>query len=109
MMCLWSVPRAQIILGPKIDWKGKIKTRDQNQIVIDETLGMLIACYNLPTSDQLFWLLLGFVFFRFFDIAKIPPARYFDKIKNVAGVMLDDVVSGIYAYASIQIFIFLFN
>jgi phosphatidylglycerophosphatase A len=40
---------------------------------------------------------LAFALFRFFDIVKIPPATFFDKMKNARGVMFDDFVAGIYA------------
>ncbi len=108
---LWSVPQAEITLASKIDWHGKIKTRDQNQIVIDETLGMLATCYLLPANHQLLWLLLllGFGFFRFFDIIKIPPAKYFDQTKTANGVMLDDVIAGIYAFVCLQLTIIIFH
>ena len=46
----------------------------------------------------------GFLLFRFFDITKIPPARFFDqKMKNGYGVVLDDVVAGIYACLSLHL------
>lgn len=108
---LWSVPRAEIALASKIDWHGKTKTRDQNQIVIDETLGMLVTCYLLPSSHQSLWLLLllSLGFFRFFDIVKIPPIKYFDQIKTANGVMLDDVIAGIYAFVCLQLTIIIFR
>ena len=98
---LWSVPRAEKILGPCRDWHGRVKAHDQNQIVIDEVLGMVFACYPLlmfaiPPS----WLNLAAVFllFRFFDIVKIPPAGFVDRHQhNELGVMLDDLIAGFYA------------
>jgi phosphatidylglycerophosphatase A len=108
---LWSVPRAEIALGPKTDWHGKTKTRDQNQIVIDETLGMLVTCWLLPSTHQSLWLLLllGFGLFRLFDIIKIPPTRYFDRMKTANGVMLDDVIAGVYAFICLQLTIIIFH
>jgi len=97
---LWSVPRAESALGPMIDWKGKTKTHDQNQIVIDEVFGMLISCYPLILfrPESLFWgFMLAFFFFRVFDTIKIPPINIFDDMKSSAGVMLDDFMAGIYA------------
>jgi phosphatidylglycerophosphatase A len=115
----WSVPRAEIILGPRKDWQGNKKVRDQNEIVIDETLGMLITCFllqpvhhilttyfHLPETHLSLWLLLliGFAYFRVFDIIKVPPTDYFDeKMESAAGVMLDDVMAGIYAFISLQL------
>lgn len=97
---LWCIPIAEVALGSRTDWHGKKKTRDQNQIVIDETLGILITC--LPFAIWHFgydWksLAIAFSLFRFFDIAKPPPARFFDKMKDATGVMMDDAVAGIYA------------
>jgi len=97
---LWSVPKAEVALEAKKDWKGKIKTHDQNQIVIDEVFGMLVACYPLVLLDfNSYWLVLGIAFcaFRFFDIIKVPPTKFFDNMKNALGVMLDDFVAGVYA------------
>ena len=72
-------------------------SHDPGWIVIDEVIGMLVAFLFCPTSSwgELFLLL---VLFRFFDIAKIWPASFFDrKIKHGIGVILDDVVAGLYA------------
>ncbi len=42
--------------------------------------------------------ILGFFLFRFFDIVKVPPANIIDRrLKNGWGVVLDDVVAGVYA------------
>lgn len=70
--------------------------KDAPQIVIDEIAGMLIAMIGIPITG--YWLLLAWLLFRFFDITKIPPASIFDsKFKNAWGVVLDDIVAGIYA------------
>ena len=45
------------------------------------------------------YIVAGFLLFRFFDIVKPPPARWFDqKVKNGYGVVLDDVAAGVYAW-----------
>jgi len=95
-----SVPITEKVLGARRDHKGKMRDRDQNCIVIDEVLGMLIACilFTNPTlSLRWEYFLYAFLLFRFFDIVKIPPSRYFDRMKNAFGVMMDDVVAGFYA------------
>lgn len=97
---IWAVPRGEIILGPKIDYKGKTRSHDQNQIVIDETWGMLITCIPLvflPITSYWMPLLLAFGLFRFFDIVKVPPTKHFDRKINAMGVMMDDGVAGFYA------------
>lgn len=94
------IEAAEDIIGPQYDWRREVKARDQNQIVIDEVLGMLITYYPLmwlkPQSMPLA-LGLGFALFRMFDIIKVPPTRFFDRMENSFGVMFDDVIAGIYA------------
>lgn len=95
-----TVPRAEVALGAQVDWKGKTKTHDQNQIVIDETFGMLVTCYPLifiPFDSYWFSLFLAFILFRFFDIVKVWPTSYFDKMEDAFGVMMDDGMAGVYA------------
>lgn len=109
---LWSVPRAEVTLGPKRDWRGKTKDRDQNQIVIDETLGMLITCWLISITgfDSYWWtLFIAFALFRFFDIVKVPPTNFFDRMKNAYGVMLDDFVAGVYASLILFVLVLVFN
>ncbi len=69
---------------------------DPQWIVIDEVIGMLITWAFVPTVDfpNLF---LVFSLFRLFDIIKIWPANYFDRLHHGLGTITDDVVSGIYA------------
>lgn len=75
----------------------KYDVKDPSWIVIDEVLGMITAWLFIQNHHWVHLLIL-FVLFRFFDIVKIWPASYFDKkVKHGAGVILDDIVSGIYA------------
>jgi phosphatidylglycerophosphatase A len=100
LLGIWAIPIAEQALGPRRDWHGRIKNQDQNQIVIDETFGMLISCWPLQWSDSepAWWQFgLAFVLFRIFDVIKVPPTGYFDRQKSAAGVMLDDAIAGIYA------------
>lgn len=97
---LWSVPIAEVALGPRTDWKGKTKKRDQNQIVIDEVFGMLIVCSPLLQANPAFYgvgLASAFLLFRCFDIVKVWPINWFDSVESVWGVMFDDYVAGWYS------------
>ncbi len=88
----WAAGQAEEIFGEK----------DSGKIVIDEVIGYLITMTAVSPS----WLSItaGFLLFRFFDITKIPPARYFDRnLKNGYGVVLDDVIAGIYACLSLHL------
>jgi phosphatidylglycerophosphatase A len=74
-------------------------THDSGRIVIDEVAGYMVTMLLIDRSD---WLALGvgFVVFRFFDIAKPPPVRAIDEhAPGGAGVILDDVAAGIYGAA----------
>jgi phosphatidylglycerophosphatase A len=94
-----TIPTAEKELGPIKDYKGKIKDRDQNEIVIDEVAGMLIACAPIYFFNFSFWWtsLIAFGLFRLFDIRKYWPIKFFDRQKTANGVMLDDVIAGIYS------------
>ena len=110
-----AVRIAEVELGPRTDWKGKTKVRDQNQIVIDEVLGMQITCIPLLFITYYTWwvYLVAFGWFRLFDIKKIPPTKFFDRQHTPFGVMMDDVIAGVYAatcmWATIAICNLFFN
>ena len=82
------------------------KQKDPKEIVIDEYIGQmipLIACGN-----NIYLILVAFISFRFFDIAKIYPANIFDKkIEGPLGVIGDDIIAGIYSL--MLIFIIKYN
>ena len=71
---------------------------DPKHFVLDEVAGYLIVPI-LFTKWQAWQIALwGFLLFRIIDIAKIPPARQVDRqMKNATGVILDDVISALYA------------
>jgi len=72
-----------------------LKKKDASQVVIDEIVGMSVTMIGIPMTP--YWLLVGFLLFRLFDIVKPSPAKYFDeKVSGGFGVMMDDVVAGIY-------------
>ncbi len=73
----------------------ELHNHDPKEIVIDEWVGMWIALYLVPHS--IFWGLVSFLLFRFFDIFKPGPIQIMDDIHSPIGVMLDDVVAGILA------------
>lgn len=72
---------------------------DSSRIVIDEVAGYLVTMTAVPISWQ--GILIGFLMFRLFDITKPQPARWFDRsLHNGYGVILDDIVAGLYACAA---------
>jgi len=74
---------------------------DPSKVVIDEIIGVWITLLFIPLTWQN--ILIGFVLFRFFDIWKPLGIRNLEAIKNGWGVMLDDVLAGIYANIILQI------
>jgi len=73
---------------------------DPSRVVIDEVVGQWIAL--LPISIGLIPLavipvLLAFGLFRLFDITKLGPIGWADRMSTPTGVMLDDVIAGIFA------------
>ena len=75
---------------------------DAGAIVIDEVLGMFITLTLAPAHPAA-WLL-GFIFFRIFDIAKPFPVSWFDQhIHGGIGIMMDDVIAGLYALITLQL------
>lgn len=81
---------------------------DDGRIVIDELLGYLVTTAFLPFSWSA--AILGFFWFRVFDILKPPPVNWFDReIKNGVGVTLDDVMAGLYALVLLRISLLMFS
>jgi phosphatidylglycerophosphatase A len=71
-------------------------------VVLDEVVGMLVALSWVRPG--LLSMALGFGFFRLFDILKIPPIRYLERrIPGGLGVMMDDVVAGLYAQIGLRL------
>lgn len=75
---------------------NKLGVHDYGGIVWDEFVGFWITMFLVPFS----WanVILGFFVFRFFDVVKPAPIRWLDKhVKGGFGVMIDDVLAGIYS------------
>jgi phosphatidylglycerophosphatase A len=69
--------------------------KDDRRIVIDEMAGYLVAMLWL--EPMLLSVTLGFLLFRLFDIAKPWPIRRLEELPGGFGVVLDDILAGIYA------------
>lgn len=75
------------------------ENKDPSLVVIDEVVGQMLT-FSLVWDSLKDWkvLVLGFILFRFFDICKMGPVKFFDtRVHNAWGVMLDDVFAGILA------------
>ena len=74
---------------------------DPSQIVIDEVAGILIALFSFPFNLPL--ALLAFFIFRAFDMVKPPPADGLQRLPGSLGIMLDDIVAGLYTLIVFQL------
>ena len=87
-------------------WFSEITERDFGKkdmpgIVWDEIVGYLVAMFAAPAGWE--WTLAGFALFRLFDIWKPFPIRTLERrVAGGFGVMLDDVLAGIYALVALQ-------
>ncbi len=73
----------------------KERDSDPSKVVIDEWAGMWIALLMIP--NEWVWLGIAFLLFRVFDIIKVYPANRFERLPGGWGIMMDDVVAGLYA------------
>jgi phosphatidylglycerophosphatase A len=84
---LWASSHAERLLGGK----------DPGAIVVDEVAGMTLSVLLLPLTPTV--LALAFVLFRVCDIVKPFPAAQSQRLRGGLGVMVDDLIAGLYALA----------
>jgi phosphatidylglycerophosphatase A len=74
---------------------------DPGPVVIDEVLGMLVTLFLVPVG----WpgALVGFFFFRLFDVVKPYPANRFERLPGGIGIMADDFMAAVYANIVLRI------
>ena len=87
----WAAHVAERVIGGK----------DPGAIVIDEVAGMTLSVIAFPLTPEV--LAAGLALFRVFDVWKPSPARESQRIKGGVGVMIDDVIAGLYALAIIAL------
>ena len=87
----WAAHRAERVIGGK----------DPGAIVIDEVAGMTLSVVAFPLTTEV--LAAGLALFRVFDVLKPPPARESQRITGGVGVMIDDLIAGLYALVIIAV------
>jgi phosphatidylglycerophosphatase A len=78
-----------------------LQQKDPGVIVIDEIVGFLLGNFSAPMTMSA--LLASFLLFRFFDIAKVFPASRLEYLPGGAGIVLDDIMAGIYTFTLMQL------
>lgn len=93
---VWVLLVAGIVLGLKASDEGcREWGPDPRQVIIDEVSGQTITLLFAPPEPLL--LVIGFLAFRFFDIAKFWPMSALERLKGGLGVMADDWAAGLLA------------
>ncbi|MGH7392186.1 MAG: phosphatidylglycerophosphatase A family protein [Candidatus Rokuibacteriota bacterium] len=86
---IWAAHRAERVLAAK----------DPGAIVIDEVAGMTLSVLLFPLTPGV--LVAAFVLFRLCDVVKPPPARASQRLGGGVGVMIDDLIAGLYALGAL--------
>jgi phosphatidylglycerophosphatase A len=87
LLGIWAANRATQLFANK----------DPQQAVVDEVIGQLITFLFIPFGVHWFYILAGFLLFRFFDITKPYPIDSLQNLPAGLGVCADDILAGIYA------------
>lgn len=88
----WAAGVAERVLGG----------RDPGRVVIDEALGQMITLAAVPAGGWKYGLA-GFILFRIFDIAKPFPIRRSERLPGGAGIVVDDVIAGLYGFLLLRL------
>ena len=95
----WFIALTLVFLYPGVRASGIVAIesgrKDPQIVVVDEVLGQWLT---LAGAAHFNWksITLGFVLFRFFDILKPPPVRQTERVPGGAGIVLDDIMAGVY-------------
>jgi len=89
---VWICDRSSKLLG----------VHDHGGIVWDEIVGYLVTMIAAPEGWG--WIVIGFILFRIFDIFKPWPIAYLDRhVSGGFGIMIDDILAGVYAMLILQL------
>jgi phosphatidylglycerophosphatase A len=83
---IWSANALQPVWG-----------EDPSRVVVDEMVGVWIALLAVD-SGKFYYILAAFILFRLFDIYKPLGIRKMEKLKGGLGVMMDDILAGVYSF-----------
>ena len=100
---LWLTAALVIVFTFAGIWAAdKLETywgEDPSRVVVDEMVGVWIPLLAVPNDDKRFWdVIAAFALFRIFDIAKPLGIRRMESLKGGVGVMMDDVLAGVYSF-----------
>jgi phosphatidylglycerophosphatase A len=92
-----------------------LKKKDPSEVILDEFVAMPLVFFGNGAADpemgkiSLFYILLGFLLFRLFDITKPLGIKKIEALPGGLGIVMDDVVAALYANLVLQLCAFLFS
>jgi phosphatidylglycerophosphatase A len=89
------------------DVAARLGRKDPGIVVVDEIVGMWITLMGLPLVPVV--AALGFVLFRLMDVVKPFPARQLESLPSGWGIMVDDVMAGVYAHLTLRAALWLWS
>ena len=91
-----------ILIGVRSsNYVDKAWGKDSSKVVVDEVAGMAISLLYVP--QNIFYIIIGLILFRFFDIVKPLGIKKLESLPKGWGVMADDILAGIYSLTVIQL------
>jgi phosphatidylglycerophosphatase A len=93
-----------VFTGNKFD---VIYGKDPAECTVDEVVGMWISLLFLPKTFLI--VAAAFISWRAFDIIKPAPARQLESLKGGVGIMIDDIVAGLYSLIFLHLILFIFR
>lgn len=111
----WGIPLYILITSLLIYWVAEACEvawgGDPSPLVLDELAGQGVAFIGIsllhPKYNIILILALGFLLFRFFDIAKPLGVDKLQELPGATGILVDDLLGGLYAYLCLEIIIFI--
>ena len=97
-----------LVIGIQVGNKFEgVYGKDPKQCTIDEFVGTWISLLFIP--KKALFIIIAFIIWRAMDILKPFPARQIEKLKGGLGIMLDDVIAGIYSFLIVHMIIYFIN
>lgn len=108
---VWTIVPVTCVMfvlgGISAEHAERVLGQDPSAVTVDEVVGMWLSLWFVPVT--LWTAAAAFFIFRFFDIVKPFPARYFDRKSGGWMIMLDDVAAAVYTNLVLQIALRIFS
>lgn len=116
LLAQFSITMSVILVGIWASYvvSQKFQEKDPSFVSIDEVAGYMITMFGInPTKYELnqllMYFILGFVIFRIVDITKPPPIKTLEKYPMGIGIVVDDVLAGVYSWLILHGLIYIFK